>query len=132
MLREQSRLSWRTWTSSRSNPTLCDLPNAALLCCRTPNIESGLLEVVAQGSRNVPNAAILVGDGIGKPVGFLNSSSRNSSLWHKLAQQGSLTWQDLVMLKFEIPMQRQYGTAYVRIKRAAFLFTMSEASVGRC
>ena len=36
------------------------------------NVESWLMEKVSRGMRETLNGAILLGDGIGKPLGFLN------------------------------------------------------------
>jgi len=60
------------------------------------------------------NDAILVGDGFGKPMGILNPQAGIP-----IAETGSGTpagqfsWQDLVMLRWQVPMSLQGDGAYL-------------------
>jgi HK97 family phage major capsid protein len=94
------------------------------------NVERWLFQKVSEGFRNTINAAILLGDGVGKPLGFLAphagipicDTSANTPA-------GQFSWQDMVQLKFEIPMSWQDGCVYVmNQKTAALLMTMSDAT----
>jgi HK97 family phage major capsid protein len=51
------------------------------------------------------NQALLLGDGIGRPMGLLSANSGIPVCDVSASTQpGQFTWQDLIMLKFEIPM----------------------------
>ena len=101
-------------------------------CCKTLasfDVEQSLLEKVARGFRDTISEAIAIGSGMGQQLGFLNSQE-GVPICETSANTppGQFTWQDLVMLKFEAPMQWFDGAAYVMNQRtAALLFTMSAA-----
>jgi HK97 family phage major capsid protein len=81
-------------------------------------------------SRDTINAAVLVGDGIGRPLGFLNPQAGIPICDVSPATQ-QFTLADLMMLKFEVPQQWQDGAVFLMNSRiAALLFTMSDA-IGR-
>jgi HK97 family phage major capsid protein len=94
------------------------------------NIEGWVLEKCAQAFRTAINNAIVIGDGIGKPMGLLKSQSGIAICDTAVATPpGMFTWQDLVMLKFEVPMQWHAGGAYLMNQRTfALLLTMSDAN----
>ena len=75
------------------------------------------------------NAAVLLGDGIGKPLGLLNSNGGIPICEVSPATApGKFSWQDLMMLKYEIPMQWMDGSSYLMNQRTfALLQTMSSA-----
>src|SRR5262245_23287311 len=95
------------------------------------NIEAWVLRKISDGFRRTISNAIVAGDGVGKPLGIL----------HPLAgipvcetspstPAGMFTWQDLVMLKYMVPMQwHGEGAAYLMNQMTfALLLTMSDAS----
>jgi HK97 family phage major capsid protein len=76
------------------------------------------------------NDAILVGDGFGKPMGILNPQAGIP-----IAETGSGTpagqfsWQDLVMLRWQVPMSLQGDGAYLMNQHTwALCSTMSDAN----
>jgi hypothetical protein len=86
------------------------------------NVETWLMDKVSQGFRNTINAAILAGDGVGKPLGILHPNSGIPICDVSVATQpGQFQWQDLVMLKFEIPMQWQDGCSFLMNQRTTAL-----------
>lgn len=78
------------------------------------NIESWMLGKVNRAFRATISNAIISGDGVGKPLGILNGSSGipacNTSA---NTPAGQFTWQDLVMLRWQVPMQWQGGGKYL-------------------
>jgi HK97 family phage major capsid protein len=77
------------------------------------------------------NNSILLGDGLGKPAGLLNPSSGISICdTSPSTPPGPFSWQDMVMLKYEIPMQWQDGASYLMNQSTfALLLTMSDDQV---
>jgi HK97 family phage major capsid protein len=75
------------------------------------------------------NEAILIGDGIGKPQGLLNPNSGIPICDTSTnTPPGQFSRQDLVMLRWEIPIQWQNGASYLMNQRTfAMLLTMSDA-----
>jgi HK97 family phage major capsid protein len=94
------------------------------------DVESWLIDRVSRGFRDTINQAILTGTGTGMPMGLLNPQAQIPVCDVSLATQpGQFSWADLVMLKFEIPMQWQDGAVWLMNQRtAALLFTMSDAN----
>lgn len=94
------------------------------------NVESWIMQKVGDGMRATINNTLLVGDGVGKPMGLLNPNAGIPICDVSPATQpGQFTWQDLVMLKWEIPMQWQAGASYLMNQRTfALLMTMSDTS----
>lgn len=94
------------------------------------NIESWMLAKVQRAFRYTISDAIIKGDGIGKPMGILSPASGIpvcDTSDHTPANQ--FTWQDLVMLKWEVPMQYQGNGRYLMNQRTFGLcLTMSDAS----
>jgi HK97 family phage major capsid protein len=92
-------------------------------------IETWILDKAAKGFRAAINLAILLGDGVGKPLGIM---SQNSGVpiceVSPATAPGTFTWQDLLMLKYEIPIEWQDGSAFFMNQRTfALLQTMSTA-----
>jgi hypothetical protein len=78
------------------------------------------------GMRATINAAILLGDGAGKPL----IAGRGNSICDvsPATAPGHYSWQDLLMLRYEIPLQWQLGCSYLMNQRTfALLQTMSSA-----
>jgi HK97 family phage major capsid protein len=94
------------------------------------NVESWLLDKVSRGFRVAINDAIIMGDGLGKPLGLLHPNGGIPIVETSPATQpGQFTWQDLVMLKWEIPMQWQAQGSYLMNQRSfSLLMTMTDAS----
>jgi HK97 family phage major capsid protein len=78
------------------------------------NIETWLMDKARRAFAFQINDAILVGDGFGKPMGILNPQAGIP-----IAETGSGTpagqfsWQDLVMLRWQVPMSLQGDGAYL-------------------
>lgn len=82
------------------------------------DIEGWVLQKVSQAFRNTINHAIILGDGIGKPLGLLNPNGGIPICETSPATPaGQFSWQDLIMLKWEIPMQWQTGASYLMNQR---------------
>jgi HK97 family phage major capsid protein len=99
-----------------------------LLADASFNIENWVLQRVSQGFRNTINAAIAVGDGLGKPLGILNPASGIPILdTSESTPPGQWTWQDLIGLKWDLPMMYHGpGSAYLMNQRSfALCLTMS-------
>jgi len=95
------------------------------------NIESWVLQKVSQGFRATINAAVVAGDGFQKPMGILNPAARVPIYETSAATApGLLTWQDLISLKWAVPVQyHSQGGAYLLNQRTfAQILTMSDAN----
>jgi HK97 family phage major capsid protein len=75
------------------------------------------------------NEALLLGDGAGKPLGLLHEKSGVPVCETSASTPpGQFSWQDLILLKYEIPMQWQTGASYLMNQRTfALLLSMSDA-----
>ncbi|MGY3621250.1 phage major capsid protein [Bradyrhizobium sp. USDA 10063] len=95
------------------------------------NIENWITQKGQQGVRRIASRAIATGSGIGMPVGILNpaagipvcETSDNSPA-------GQFTWQDLLLLKWQVPVQYHgAGGAYLMNQNTfALTLTMSDAN----
>jgi HK97 family phage major capsid protein len=89
------------------------------------NIESWMINKVNRAFRNTISKALISGSGVGMPVGILNpaagipicDTSDNSPA-------GQFTWQDLVMLRWQVPGQWQGGGRYL-MNQHTFGLTLS-------
>src|SRR5262249_39844662 len=79
------------------------------------NVEQWLLDKANQAFRVQINHAILAGDGFGRPMGILNPAAGIPILdTSSSTPPGFFTWQDLLMLRFAVPMSLQAtGGAYL-------------------
>src|SRR5262249_46031330 len=76
-----------------------------LLDDASANIEGWMIDKVNRAFRHQINAAVLTGDGFGKPMGILNPAAGIPIMDTSMATPpGFFTWQDLIMLKYSIPM----------------------------
>jgi HK97 family phage major capsid protein len=93
-------------------------------------IESWIMRKADLGFRQAISAAILLGDGIGKPLGLLNPHSGVPVVQVGAATQvGQCSWQDVVQLQFEIPNQWWAGASYFMNQRTlGLLLTMADAN----
>jgi HK97 family phage major capsid protein len=96
------------------------------------NVENWILRKANDGFRRTINKAIIGGDGIGKPMGILNPNAGIPVCdTASSTTPGQFTWQDLVMLAYEVPIQWHGGASYLMNQRTwALCMTMSD-SVGR-
>lgn len=94
------------------------------------DVENWLLDKVSRGFRNTINNAVLLGDGVGRPLGLLNPAAGIPVCeTSPVIPAGQFAWQDLVILKFEIPMEWQNGASYLMNQRTfALLLTMSDSA----
>ncbi len=94
------------------------------------DIQGWVLQKVAQAFRNTINAAIILGNGVGMPLGLLNPNRGIPACeTSPVTPAGQFTWQDLVMLKFEVPMEWQAGCSYLMNQRTfGLLLTMSDSA----
>src|SRR5262249_8725381 len=93
------------------------------------NIEAWLLQKVSDSFRNTISAAIIGGDGIGKPLGLLNPAAGIPILdTSPSTPAGQFTWQDLTQLKWDVPTQWHSGASYLMNQRTwGLISTMSDA-----
>jgi HK97 family phage major capsid protein len=92
------------------------------------NVENWLFRKVSDGFADVINAAVVVGDGVGKPMGVLHPRSGVPIVEvSPVTPVGQFTWQDLVGLKFEVPEAWWSESVYLMNQRTAgLLATMSD------
>jgi len=96
------------------------------------DIESWMINKVNQAFRRTISTALITGDGVGKPVGILHPNAGIQVCDTAPATPiDQFTWQDLVALKWQVPMQYHGGTGgrYLMNQNTfALLLTMSDAS----
>lgn len=75
------------------------------------------------------NNALIVGDGVSKPLGLLHPRSGIPICETSAATpSGQFDWRDLVMLKFQVPVQWHSGASFIMNQTAfSLLLTMSDA-----
>jgi HK97 family phage major capsid protein len=93
-------------------------------------IERWILDKVSRGFRDLISKSIMVGDGVGKPVGLLNPAAGIPVCdTGDGTPPGQFTWQDLVSLAFRIPQQwHPNARFFMNQKTLSLLLTMSDAS----
>lgn len=93
------------------------------------NIEAWLLNKVNRSFRNHLSMAMLIGDGIGKPLGILTPSAGVPVCdTGSVSPAGQFTWQDLILLKYQVPSAFAGGGAYLMNQNTFGLaLTMSDA-----
>lgn len=78
------------------------------------NIESWMRRKVNMAFRHVLSQAFMTGDGNGKPIGVLNKlAGIPTVLPDASTPAGEFTWQDLIMLKWQTPVQYHKGARYL-------------------
>jgi HK97 family phage major capsid protein len=94
------------------------------------NIESWILTKASQGFRNTINRAVMVGSGIGMPIGILNPNAGIPVCdVAEATAEGQFTWQDLTMLQFELcEPWRAAGSYMMNARTFALLATMSDTA----
>jgi HK97 family phage major capsid protein len=94
------------------------------------SLESWILEKAQRAFSIQISNAIFAGDGIGKPLGLLRGGYPICDTG-AATPAGQFTWQDLVMLKWETPLQFHTGGQFWMNQRTwALSLTMSDA-IGR-
>lgn len=93
------------------------------------DMENWILTKCSRGMRAAINQSLILGDGVGKPLGVLNPMSGIPICETGAATPlGQFTWQDLYQLKYDIPMEWHAGGSYLMNQRTfALLGTMSTA-----
>jgi len=94
------------------------------------NMESLMISLVNQAFRRTISTAIMTGDGVGKPIGILHPNAGIAICDTALATPvDRFTWQDMIALKFQVPMQYHIGGRYLLNQNTlALLLTMSDAA----
>lgn len=78
------------------------------------DIESWMLGKVNWAFRNTISTAVITGDGNGRPRGILDPRSGIITCdTSEATPVGEFTWQDLLMLKWQVPMQYHNGARYL-------------------
>ncbi|MCP3462534.1 phage major capsid protein [Bradyrhizobium sp. CCGUVB23] len=98
-----------------------------LLADSSFNIEAWVLGKVATAFRDRLSASIMTGTGIGMPQGILHPNSGIPVCeTSENTPAGTFTWQDLVMLMAQVPMQWQGGARFwMNQKTFSMLLSMS-------
>ena len=91
-------------------------------------IEEWLQGKVANAFRDTISCALIVGDGIGRPQGLLHPSAGIPVCdTSPNTPAGTFTWQDLIMLAFEVPMKWQGEAVFLmNQKTLALCLTLSD------
>jgi HK97 family phage major capsid protein len=95
------------------------------------NIENWLMTKIGRAVRATLSTALISGNGIGKPMGILNPAARIQICDTATGTPaGQLSWQDLVSLKWQVPVQfHGPGSAYLMNQRTfGQVLTMSDAN----
>jgi len=99
------------------------------------NIEQWMLDKVRRAFTTQVSAAVLAGDGYGKPMGILNPAAGIPIVeTAEGTAPGQFTWQDLVMLRWQVPLSLQGfgvggGGAYIMNAHTwALCATMSDTA----
>src|SRR5262249_48485150 len=105
---------------------------ADLLADSAINIESWLLRKVSDAIRVTINNAVVAGDGLGKPLGFLSPNAGIPILdTSPSTPTGQISWQDLVMAKWDLPQVWHPNGAYFMNQRTWALLATTSDAIGR-
>jgi len=102
-----------------------------LLDDASANIEGWMIAKVNTAFRHQINAAVLIGDGFGKPMGILNPAAGIPIMDTSLATPvGFFSWQDLVQLKWSVPMSLDANAGAYLMNQHTFgmILSMSDAN----
>jgi HK97 family phage major capsid protein len=108
-----------------------------IVCCTkdviedaSVDIEKWLFSKVSRAVNHTVSSAIISGDGIGKPQGILHPASHIPICDVSVnTPPGQFTWQDLILLKWEVALQFHQGAAYVMNQHSfALCLTISDAT----
>jgi HK97 family phage major capsid protein len=95
------------------------------------NIENWVLQKTNRAFRHTISNAIIAGSGVGMPIGILNPAAGIPICDTGAGTPaGQFTWQDLVMLKWQVPVQyhAQGGRYLMNQNTFALVLTMSDAN----
>jgi HK97 family phage major capsid protein len=110
-----------------------------VLCCSRDLLEDSAVSIeqwalgkVSWAFKNTISNAILTGDGVGKPLGILNPQSGYAICdTAATTPAGQMTWQDLLMLRYQLPLQFiDSGTYILNQRTMGLILTMSDG-IGR-
>ena len=94
------------------------------------DVENWLFGKISEGMNALINEALIIGDGVGRPLGLLNPAGGIPVCEVSASTPpGQYSWQDLIMLAMEIPAQWQANASFLMNQRtAALLLTMSDGT----
>lgn len=95
------------------------------------DIETWTLNKVTRAFKNTVSSAVMIGNGVGMPLGILQPQSGIPICdTSPNTPANQFSWQDLVMLRFQVPMQFwSADSGYImNAATAGLLFTMSDAA----
>jgi len=94
------------------------------------NFENWLFQKIAEGMRATINSALVLGDGIGMPFGIMRAGIPICEA-SASTPPGTFSWQDLVMLLYQLPMEMHANATWVMNQTTfALLLSMSDG-IGR-
>ena len=93
------------------------------------DVETWVTSKVSRAFRTTVSAAIMTGDGVGKPLGILHPQAGVPIVETGAGTPpGQIAWQDLILMKYEVPMQWHSGARYLmNAQTFALILTMSDA-----
>src|SRR5262249_55790056 len=93
-------------------------------------IEPWLFSKASRAFRVQISAAVINGDGFGKPMGILNPAAGIPIVETAPASPaGAFSWQDLILMRWQLPMNYQDGGSYImNPKTWGLCSTMSDAN----
>jgi len=95
-------------------------------------LESWILRKVADAFRVSISNSIIGGSGLGMPLGLLNPNAGIPILDTSVSTPpGQITWQDLVQLKWDLPMQWHNEGSYLMNQRTWALLATTSDAIGR-
>jgi HK97 family phage major capsid protein len=95
-------------------------------------IETWAFSKVSDAFRRTISQAIMVGDGVGKPLGLLHPAAGIPVCdTGPNTPAGQIDWRDLVAIKFEIPLQYHGNLAYYMNQRTFGMLLTSSDALGR-
>ncbi len=94
------------------------------------DIEGWIVRNAERAFRDAISAAILVGDSIGKPLGFIQAAAGIPICETSPSTPvGQISWQDLLMLRFELPPQFMRNASFLMNQRMlALLASTTDAN----
>src|SRR5262249_6322365 len=103
-----------------------------LLADSAVNIESWILRKVSDAVRVTISNSIVAGDGLGKPLGFLNPQAGIPIMdTSPNTPAGQIDWRDLVQLKWDLPFQWHSNGSYLMNQRTWSLLATTTDAIGR-
>jgi HK97 family phage major capsid protein len=93
------------------------------------DLEGWVLRKVSNAFRVKVSQAVITGSGVGMPIGLLNPAAGIPICETGAATPaGQIAWQDLIMLRWQVPMQWQSGGRFLMNQNTfSLILTMSDA-----